>query len=141
MPMKAKKVENGWFVRLDKGEEVMSTLVAFISEKQIPAGTISGIGALTEVELGYFNRDRAEYQRRRFTGVYELLSLAGNIAYVGGKPMVHAHCLLGDADYQVCGGHLFEGTVAVTGEIYIQVFAEKFERKMNPEIKLNLLDV
>jgi uncharacterized protein len=138
--MKAKKVENGWFVRLDKGEEVMSTLIAFIAEKQIPAGTVAGIGALTEVELGYFNRDQAVYQRRRFNGIYELISLTGNIGYVDGKPMVHAHCLLGDADYQVTGGHLFEGMVAVTGEIYIQVFAEQFTRVMNPEIKLNLLD-
>jgi predicted DNA-binding protein with PD1-like motif len=139
--MKAKKVENGWFVRIDKDEKVMQTLIDFIDEKQIPAGTITGIGALTEVELGYFNRESTTYQRRRFDGIYELLSLTGNIAYVDNKPMVHAHCLLGDADYQVTGGHLFEGTIAVTGEFYIRVFTEKFTRAMNPELKLNLLDI
>jgi predicted DNA-binding protein with PD1-like motif len=139
--MKAIKVEDGWFVRVDKGEKVMQTLIDFIADKHIPAGTITGIGALTEVELGYFNRESTTYQRRRFDGIYEMLSLTGNIAYVDNKPMVHAHCLLGDADYQVTGGHLFEATIAVTGEFYIRVFADKFVRAMNPELKLNLLDI
>lgn len=138
--MKAGKVDSGWFVRLDRGEEIMQTLVDFIAAENIPAGAIAGIGALTKVELGYFNRDTKEYQRRKFDGVYELLSLTGNIAYVDNKPMVHAHCILGDADYQVVGGHLFSGIVAVTGEIYIGVFSDKFKRAMDPEVELNLLD-
>jgi predicted DNA-binding protein with PD1-like motif len=138
--MKARKIDGGWFVRIDRGEEVMKTLTSFIVEKNIQAGAISGIGALTEAELGYFNRDTKEYQRRKFDGVYELLSLAGNIAYVDNKPMVHAHCILGDADYRLTGGHLFSGVIAVTGEIYIKVFSEKFNRALDPEIKLNLLD-
>lgn len=138
--MKAKKVDNGWLVRLDRGEEVMQTLVDFIARKGIPAGAISGIGALTSVELGYFNRDTKQYQKRKFDGVYELLSLKGNIAYVDDSPMVHAHCIIGDADYKLSGGHLFKAVIAVTGEIYIQTFSDKFVRRMDNHVKLNLLD-
>lgn len=139
--MKARKIDGGWFVRLDRGEEVMQTLAGFITENDIPAGVISGIGALIEVELGYFNRETKKYQRRIFNGIYELLSLTGNIAYVDNKPMVHAHCILGDAEYRVIGGHLFSGIVAVTGEIYIRVFSAKFNRSLDPEVNLNLLDI
>jgi predicted DNA-binding protein with PD1-like motif len=138
--MKAKKVDSGWFVRFDRGEEIMQALIDFIAQKKLLSGTIAGIGALTEVELGYFNRDTRQYQKRKFDGIYELLSLKGNIAYVDNRPMVHAHCVLGDADYRLVGGHLFSGVIAVTGEVFIQAFTEKFERKLDPEVELNLLD-
>ena len=138
--MKYRSVDNGWFIKLEIGEEIVQSLIDFIEEKNIPAGTIAGIGALTEVELGYFNRETKEYQRGQFNDVYELLSLKGNIAWLDNKPIIHVHCLLGDADYNVKGGHLFKGKIAVTGEIFVQEFLDKFDRAMDPEIELNLLD-
>ncbi|MCP4581670.1 MAG: DNA-binding protein [candidate division Zixibacteria bacterium] len=137
--MQAKKVEDGYFLRIDKGEEIMATITDFVAVKSIPAGAISGIGALTEVELGYFDREKSEYLRRNFNNIYELLSLTGNISYIDQNPMVHAHCILGDSDYRLVGGHLFNAVVAVTGEVHIRTFNERFERAMNPELNLNLL--
>lgn len=137
--MKTKKIDDGYFLRLDKGEEVVRTLVEFIAKEEIQAGAIAGIGALTQVELGYFDRDKKVYNRRKFEGIYELLSLLGNISYADNVPMVHAHCLLGDAEYKIIGGHFFSGIVAVTGEIYIRTFAERLSRELNPETGLKLL--
>ena len=137
--MKAKKVETGYFIRLDKGEEAIKTLTDFIAQEKIPAGVITGIGALTDIELGYFERGQKQYIKRRFEDVYELLSLTGNISYSNGNPTIHAHCILGDADYQLIGGHFFSGTVAVTGEIYVRAFKEQFKREPNPEFELKLL--
>jgi len=137
--MRSKKVENGYLLRIDKGEEIMAEITGFITAEGIQAGVLSGIGALTNVELGYFNRDRQEYQKQKFDNIYELLSLAGNISYIDGKPMVHAHCVLGQNDYGLIGGHLFAGEVAVTGEVFIQTFKERINRAMNPDLKLNLL--
>lgn len=138
--MKYKTMDNGYFLKLEKGEEIVQTLLDFITEKQIPAGTITGIGALKKVELGYFNRGKSEYQRKIYDGIYELLSITGNIGWFENTPVAHVHCQIGDAEYNVTGGHLFSGIVAVTGEIYMQVFAEKFNRAKDPEIGLNLLD-
>jgi len=137
--MKVKKVENGYFLRIDKGDEIVSAITDFIARENIQSGAISGIGALTDVELGYFDRVRKEYLKKTFNNIYELLSLTGNIAYIDNKPMVHAHCVLGDADYNVAGGHIFSGIVAVTGEMFIRTFTEKFDRRLNDEFNLNLL--
>ena len=137
--MKAKKVENGYFLRIDKGEEIVSTITDFIARENIRSGAVAGIGALTKVELGYFDRNGKEYLKKTFNNVYELLSLTGNVAYIDNKPILHAHCMLGDADYNVTGGHLFKGTVAVTGEIFIRTFTERFDRRLNDEFSLNLL--
>ena len=138
--MQAKKVDGGFFLRLDKGEEVISSILNFVANEKIPSGVISGIGALTEVTLGYFDRKEKKYLRQIFNDTYELLSLNGNISYIGDGPIIHAHCVLGKADYQLIGGHLFSGIIAVTGEIYIQTFTEKFNRQLNDKFSLNLLD-
>ena len=137
--MQAKKISNGYFLRIDKDEEIISTLISFISSEKVQSGAISGIGALTDVTLGYFDRKEKKYLKKLFNDSYELLALNGNISYVNDEPIVHAHCVLGKADYQLIGGHLFSGTVAVTGEIYIQTFTEKFNRQLNNEFSLNLL--
>ena len=137
--MQAKKVDNGFFLRLDKDEEIISTLINFVADKNIQSGVITGIGALTEVTLGYFNRREKKYLQRVFGDIYELLSLNGSISYTGEAPVIHAHCVLGDADYRTHGGHLFSGLVAVTGEVYIRTFPDKFQRRHNDELSLNLL--
>ena len=139
--MKAKKTDNGYFLRIDKGEEIISTITSFIISEKIQSGTIAGIGALTNVTLGYFNRHNKQYNKQVFDDVYELLSLNGNISYISEEPIVHVHCVLGDADYQTIGGHLFSGTVAVTGEVFIRTFQDKFNRKLNDDFNLNLLDI
>jgi len=68
--MKVKKVENGYFLRIDKGEEIISTITDFIARENIQSGAISGIGALTDVELGYFDRVRKEYLKKTFNNIY-----------------------------------------------------------------------
>ncbi len=138
--MKYRETKNGYFLKVEKGEEIVQTLLDFIAKLKIPSGTISGIGALENVELGYFNTETKEYRHSDFDGVFELLSLAGNIAWLDGKPVAHVHCMIGDANYNVKGGHLFSGIVAVTGEIYMQTFTDKFTRAKDPELELNLLD-
>ena len=137
--MQVKEISSGYFLRIDKGEEIISSTESFAGDKKIPSGVIAGIGALTEVTLGYFDRNHKKYLKQTFKDVYEMLNLSGNISYVEGKPLVHAHVILGKSDYTVIGGHLFSGVVAVTGEVFIQTFEDRFSRQLNPEFNLNLL--
>jgi len=137
--MQVKKISGGYFLRIDKGEEIISSIVNFAGDRKIPSAVIAGIGALTDVTLGYFDRKHKKYIKLTFSDIYEMLSLSGNISYIDDKPMVHAHVVLGKVDYTVIGGHLFSGVVAVTGEVYIQAFGDKLNRQLNPEFDLNLL--
>ena len=137
--MRSIKIDGGYFLRLEKGEEIVGALTEFAAANDIQAATISGIGALTEVKLGYFDRDQKRYLDKTFYEIYELLSLNGNIGSFEGKPVIHAHCVIGTADYRVHGGHLFSGLVAVTGEIQIRVHGRILERRIDDEFKLKLL--
>ncbi len=133
-------VEGGYLLRLPRGARVMETLLNFIREKNIGGGAFSAIGALEEVELGYFRLSDHQYLRKKLNGIYELVSFSGNVSYVDGQPMVHAHAVLGDPDFQTVAGHFFDGAVAVTMEVYLTVFSDKIARRREEETGLNLLD-
>lgn len=133
------KIEDKYLVRLDRGEEVLSTLNSICIKNNIIAGKISGIGAVCDVSLGFYDVSTKVYDSKKFDGEFELLSLSGNISYLDGEPFTHLHVTMSDAKYQVFGGHLFEATIAVTGEIWIVPAEIKVDRLKNDEIGLNLM--
>jgi predicted DNA-binding protein with PD1-like motif len=138
--MDAKKIDQGWLVRIDRGEEIVETLTRFLEEKTVSSGFLGGIGAVVDPELGLYTMKTREYLRRRFEGEYEIAALTGNVSLLEGKPFAHLHALLSDADCSVIGGHLFEAKVGVTCEITLTVFAEALHRRRDESTGLNLLD-
>jgi predicted DNA-binding protein with PD1-like motif len=132
-------IKGGFLVRLFRNEKVTETLLAFIREQGIPGGSITGIGAIEKVTLGYFDQSKKQYAQREFDDVYEVISYIGNISYVNDEPFVHAHILLGDREFQPHAGHFFEGTVAVTMEVFLRITDDKILREKDDELQLNLL--
>jgi uncharacterized protein len=124
---------------VDKGEKLVESITQQAAAHELKGGLITGLGALTEVELGFYHLHKKDYDRKTFPKEYELISLMGNIAKKDGKPFVHVHAALGDEDFSVFGGHLFEARVAVTTEVSIVPFAFAPVRKMNPEMGLALI--
>lgn len=139
--MKSRKVAGGYVVRLDRGEEVIASLAAFAKRENIPCGFLQGIGSIHDSELGYFDTDIGEYRRRRFEAVLEIVSLTGNISWLDGQPIIHAHTAVAGPDQNLLGGHFFSGKVAVTLEIVIHVFPERLLRTENPELGFNPWDL
>ena len=137
--MEYQPIKGGFLVRLFRGEKVTETLLAFISEREIQGGSLCGIGAIEKVTLGYFDRRKKEYLRREFDDIYEVVSYIGNISYVKDEPLIHAHIVLGDREFRSHAGHFFEGTVAVTMEVFIKVTDEKIIREKDEDLQLNLL--
>ncbi len=136
--MQFQKMDEGWAVRLDKGEKLLATLHEFLKAQDIQGGYLWGIGSVTAADLGYYDVHTKEYLHKQFSDVYELLSLQGNITMVEGKPFVHAHVLLSGRDYQVFGGHLFEAEVRATVETFISPWSTVIGRQLNEQIGLKL---
>lgn len=125
---------------IDKDEPLVATLTNFATQQSLAGGLISGIGALKDVELGYYDLHNKEYIRKTFNEMdYELISLSGNISLKESKPFIHVHASLGDMDFNVFGGHLFEATVAVTTEIFITPLGVMPERRFDQCIGLALI--
>lgn len=139
--MKSAQLKDRFVVRLERGEEVMETLTAFLKEKNITAASVSGIGAVTDVTLMYYRLETKTYEEEQFTGEYEVLSLLGNVALKDGNPFAHLHITLGRDDYSTVGGHLAKATVSVTLELVLDVLDGTVARTPDEETGLALLDL
>ncbi len=139
--MRSRKIAGGYLVRLDKEEEAIETLSSFVSQKKIPCGVLQGIGAVKNLQLGYFDTGAGKYRKRRIRKTVEVLNLTGNISYLDNKPFIHAHITVAGPDHRLSGGHLFQATVAVTLEIYIKVISKKLNRIPDPQVGFNFWDL
>lgn len=130
-----------FFIKLYKDESLFESLEEFASRHQQTFGTLNGIGALKDCELGFYHLDRKEYDRKVFPHEAELLSLVGNLSFLKEKPFFHIHTILGASDFSTYGGHLFKATVAVTAEIIFRPLSLSVNREHDEEIGLNLLNL
>jgi uncharacterized protein len=126
-------------LRLERGEEVASALLAWAKRKDVSGASISAIGAVENVELGFFDRDAKRYERLRIAEVSELLSLQGTLGRLGDDAILHAHAVLGSRDFAVRGGHFFRGDVAVTVEVVVQRTTNALRRAPDAATGLNFI--
>lgn len=140
--MKFVQIHNGFFLVLDRGEEVISTLTRFGEVEGVHWGVFDAIGMLKDVEIGYYNLEDQEYVFREEEGPFEVASLKGNIAEVEGEmPLVHAHAALArcDESLETIGGHLRSARVAATLEIIVWLVTQPLIRTLDEETGLNLI--
>lgn len=127
-------------VVLDRDELLIDSLTKIMTTHSFQGGFISGIGALKDVELGYYELHNKTYLRQKFEQEdFELIALNGNIPLKQNAPFIHVHALLGRRDFSVFGGHLFEATVAVTAEIMVLSLGKMPKRVLNHKIGLDLI--
>jgi predicted DNA-binding protein with PD1-like motif len=136
-----KKITNSYVVRLEKGEELISSISQLAEKEKIPGGFLLGLGAVKDATLGYYDVDKKEYIKKTFEAEFELSSLVGDIFYFDGKPGVHAHVTLSDPEFNIIGGHLFSALATATVELFIYLTDGVLKRKLDPKVGLNLLDL
>jgi predicted DNA-binding protein with PD1-like motif len=127
-------------VILDTGDEILSSLKSVARTEKLAGSSFKAIGALSNVELGWFNWETKKYQ----TGIklqeqVELLSLIGDIALKDGEPQVHAHLVIGRQDGSAHGGHLWSATVRPTCEIVITESPKHLQKEIDPESGIALI--
>jgi len=139
--MKFSKTELGYIVRLEPGEEIIAALSLFAETQGFGSAVLQGIGAATDLTIGYFEREKKSYVKRTLAGEYEVLSLSGTISWFEKRPWVHAHVVVSDPGFDVVGGHLFSGKVTVTIELVLTVSRTRIERKEDAEIGFKGMDL
>jgi len=139
--MESRRTRYGYALRLDRGEEIIASLRAFATAENARAGLLSGIGAVGEAELGFFDLATRAYTTRRLDGQYEILSLAGNLSDLEGEPFPHCHVVLSGSDFAALGGHLFRGVVSVTCEIQVVTDPRAVRRVRRPDLGFNPIEL
>tara|TARA_B100000686_G_scaffold318127_1_gene367512 strand:+ start:257 stop:676 length:420 start_codon:yes stop_codon:yes gene_type:complete len=133
-----KRIDDKIFIAISKGELVNTSLLKVAKKESLTCGWINGLGAITDVEIGYYDIDKKQYFKKKFTEHYELISLIGNVSLVDNDPFVHTHITFSDTKYKVFGGHLFDAEIIAAGEFLISISPYELHRKLDCNIGLSL---
>ena len=140
--MKLKQLTDAYLLRLERGEEVISSLEAFANDNSIDGAFFHGLGGADQATLGIFRIDTdKQYHFTDYEGEMEIVSLNGNISRDSdGEVMVHCHSVISGLDLKASGGHVKSMRVAGTCEIFIDTRVDALTRTHDDDIGLKLLD-
>ncbi len=121
--MEYRNYSGKYYVRLDKDDEVIASLISLCEKENIKVAQIQGIGGCEKAVVGVFDMDKKDYNRETVCGMLEMISLDGNVTEYEGKAYVHAHATFAYHDEsgqaRVLTGHLLEAVIGLTGEIVL----------------------
>ena len=137
--MEYRRFPQGYVLRLDPGEEIVSSLTRLVADENVQLASVSAIGAANDVTIGIFNTWEKQYHSWRFQGDYEISALVGNVTRQEGKPYLHLHITIGNpVTGKVHAGHLTSAVISATLELFLQVWDGQVGRKFSDQVGLNL---
>ena len=130
---------NTFALIFDAGDEVNRGLKVFATERNLSTASFTAIGALQSVKLGWYNPDAKAYAISvEIEEQVELLSMIGDVAQQDGKPIVHAHMVVGRSDGSTAGGHLLNAVVRPTCEVFLTESTLQLSKAFDPNSGLVL---
>ena len=138
--MQYRRFNNKYFVRIDRGEEIISHLKALCEHEHITLAEVKALGAIDDFTVGLFDTAEKKYHSNHFTFPAEIVSLWGTVTTKDGEVYLHLHLSAGDREGHVFGGHLNSAVVSATCEMIIDVSEGRVERKFSEDVGLNLFD-
>ncbi len=134
-----------YYVRMDKGDEIVGSLLDVCRKEGIESAIFSGIGGCGAAEIQTFDPASGTYETRELSGMLELASINGSVATDGeGKLCQHTHAVFAykeDGVHSVAGGHLKSATVLITAEIELRpVTGEVIRRRFDSKAGLSYWD-
>lgn len=141
--MYIKQFEHGrtFAAKLDYNTDLLESLNKICLDENIKAGTVSIIGAVSSLKLGFFDQVLKEYiyTTYAYDEPMEIASCIGNISIKDGRPFCHLHVIAADRKGKCIGGHLVQGTAIYAGEVFIQeILGEDLKREIDEQTKLTL---
>ena len=99
MIIKNYQIKNIYMGRLDFDSDLLNEINKIINEKNIKTGSISLIGAINGLKIGYYKQDEKQYIY--LDDIYndkpfEIVSCKGNISLKDKKPFAHVHIVASD---------------------------------------------
>ena len=141
--MKWKQIDQqprSYVLIFNTGDELAKGLKDFAIEQRLADATFKAIGALASVKLAWFDPETKKYRTSvDLKEQVELLSLIGDVAQHEGKPLVHAHAVVGRSDGATAGGHLLEAVVRPTCEVFLTESPVHLSKGLDPETGLVLI--
>ncbi len=129
-----------YLVRIDRGEEVMESLMKMCKKEGILLGSVSGLGAADYAKIGIYRVADHQFEGKEYFGEQEVSSVVGTITQKDGEPYLHLHANLCDDDMNIHGGHLTACRISGTCELTVTVFEGYVGRVQDEETGLMKFD-
>lgn len=136
--MDYRKIGNTFYIRMDKGDEIIENIFAVCKKEQIHSATFSGIGGCSEAEIQTFLPETGTFETQTIRGMLELISLMGNVISDDQNNLYHhTHAMFSYKDGEehcVSAGHIKSVIVSYTAEIELRpVIGGEINRQFDPE--------
>lgn len=128
-----------WALIFHTDDEVIALLRDHARRAGIRAAHFTALGAFQEARLAFFDWETRKYDEIPVDTQVEVTSLVGDIGVAEGQPKVHAHCVLGRSDGSAITGHLVEGRVRPTLELFLTAYDAELRRRPDEESGLDLI--
>ena len=136
--MEYRRFADTYYVRLDRGDEVIASILGLCRAEGIGSATFSGIGGCSEAQVQTFLPEMGEFEVRKLSGMLELVSLMGNVVSGDdGELYHHTHAMLSyreGVNHCVAAGHISSITILYTAEIELRpIVGGVIGRRHDPE--------
>ena len=138
--MEFRRFDDTYVIRMDRGEEILSTLNSLCEKESIRLAAVEAIGAVDRAVVGLYDVGEKVYHRKEFNEPMEIASLLGTVTEKEGKPYLHLHATLCDADMQTHGGHVNELHISATCEMVLRLLPGQVGRRQDDVTELNVFD-
>lgn len=122
--MEYRKFGDTYYLRIDKGEEVVASVLSVCEQEGIRSATFSGIGGCQDADIQVFDPVQGSFHTNHIEGMLELVSVMGNVIWGDeGAHSYHSHALFAyhvDGQQRIAAGHLKSTTVRYTAEIELR---------------------
>lgn len=135
--MDYRKYNDTYYIRMDKGDEIIGKICDVCRKENIRSAIYSGIGGCSKAEIQTFIPDKGIFETQELSGMLELVSLNGDIITdEEGQLFHHTHAVFSykkDGVHGMSGGHMKSITVLYTAEIELRpVIGGTIGRKKDP---------
>ena len=136
--MDYRKFGETYYIRMDKGDEIVSGIIDVCKKEKIRSAVFSGIGGCSEAQIQTFLPEDSVFETQTLCGMLELVSLNGNVICDESDNIFHhTHAMFAyknNNQHCVCAGHIKSITVLYTAEIELRpVIGGVIHRLPNPE--------
>jgi predicted DNA-binding protein with PD1-like motif len=122
---------------LDNGTDWRGEIEELATEADLDAAWFTGLGAVQDARLLFYDQTDQEYQPVTFDEPLEVAACVGNIALLDGDPFAHTHAVLSRRDGETLAGHLDSATV-FAGEVCVTELTTTLDREHDPTTDLDL---
>lgn len=137
--MDYRRFGNKLVIRLNRGEEIVTSLVDIFKKEDIRAGYFTGLGAIDQLTMAIFDKDKKEYIDSTYEEPLEVTALVGNVSTMDDQVYTHMHITCGRGDGTALAGHLKKAVISMTAEIFVEVIDGKIDRSFDEETGINLI--